>query len=73
MKWTIDEVCLLKSGIPTKELAYTLGRSEDSIYKKRYRLKHSTYEGIFAPEPLSKAEKEGRIYKMAMQMRVKIQ
>lgn len=72
MRWTTDEVNILKRGGSLDYLSQVLGRSVNAVQKKRRQLGITGYTGIFAPEYLSQEEKEARIYKLAMQYRIKI-
>ena len=72
-RWQEDELRLVRSNIPTKELTKLLNRSASAINNIRWRMNISFCDGVFAPETYSKEQKECRIYALANKLGVKIQ
>ena len=71
--WTPEEVEMLKSQIPSEEIARKLNRTVKSVKRKRERLKVRQVTGFFMPEPLTAYEKEARILKLAKQYGIKLE
>jgi hypothetical protein len=73
IRWSEDELRLVRTNIPTKELAKVMDRSEGAINNKRWSLDISFCEGVFTPPIYTREEKMSRIYALANKLGVRIQ
>lgn len=72
-RWSENELRLLKSNIPTRELVKVIGRTASAINTKRWKMDISFADGVYAPEQYTSEQKVCRIYALANKLGVKIQ